>query len=178
MKPIKVDKLPVDGLSIDGLIEQSWLKEMAEERLLGFVPSGPLEVRGELVKSGQDLLFKGRVKGKIGLSCGRCLDPFLEKFDLPVRSEWRVIPIPSKSSAKEGGSQIEDLETGSIREGVLDLRERILEEVILTIPIQPLCRETCLGLCPKCGENKNTNRCDCKSKEGANPFSVLKNVKV
>jgi uncharacterized protein len=178
LKPIKVDKIPAEGLSFDFPIEQSWLKEIAEERPLGFVPSGPLEVCGELIKSGQDLLFKGRVKGKIGLSCGRCLEPFLKTFDLPVRSEWRLIAAPAKSSAREGGSRIEDLETGTIKEGVLDLRERILEEVILTIPIQPLCRETCLGLCPLCGENKNTNPCNCKSKEGANPFSVLKNLKV
>jgi uncharacterized protein len=179
MKPIKVDKIPAEGLSIDGLIEQSRLKEMAEEGPLGFVPSGPLEVRGELIKSGPDIFFKGRVKGKMGLSCGRCLEPFSSGFDIPVRSEWRLIPAPSKSSAKkEGVSQIEDLETGLIKEGVLDLTERILEEVILAIPIQPLCRETCLGLCPLCGENKNTNPCNCKSKEGATPFSVLKNLKV
>ncbi len=74
--------------------------------------------------------------------------------------------------------QVEDLETGLIKEGVLDLAERILEEVILTIPIQPLCRENCLGLCPICGENKNINPCNCKAKDGPSPFSVLKDLKV
>jgi uncharacterized protein len=88
-----------------------------------------------------------------------------------------LISSSSKSSEKDNAFQIEDLETGLIEEGVLDLSERILEEVILTVPIQPLCRESCLGLCPICGENRNINPCQCKSKEEGGPFSVLKNFK-
>ena len=48
MKPIKVDTIPVDGLSIDFQLEPAWLMEIAQERPLGFIPSGPVEVRGEL----------------------------------------------------------------------------------------------------------------------------------
>lgn len=178
MKPIKVDSIPSQGFLIDFLLEPAWLKEISIERPLGFVPSGPLEVQGELTKSGQGILFRGKVMGKIRLQCGRCLEPFLKSLEIPVRSEWRLISSPLKSSDKEGTVQIEDQETGLIKEGVLDLTERILEEVILTIPIQPLCRETCLGLCPICGENKNLNPCNCKPKEGISPFSALKNYKV
>jgi len=176
MKPIKVDNIPADGLSIDFLLEHTWLKEISKERSLGFVPSGPLEVQGELTKTGQGILFRGKVKGKLRLQCGRCLEPYLKTLEVPVGSEWRLISSPSKSSEKDSVFQIEDLETGLIKEGVLDLSERILEEVILTIPIQPLCRESCLGLCPICGENRNTNPCQCKSKEEAGPFLVLKKI--
>lgn len=178
MKQIKVDSIPSQGLLIDFLLEPAWLKEISAGRPLGFVPSGPLEVLGELTRTGQSILFRGKVRGKIRLQCGRCLEPFLKTLEIPVNSEWRLIPSPSKPSAKEGTVQIEDLETGLVKEGVLDLAERILEEVILTIPIQPLCRETCLGLCPICGENRNLNPCNCKPKEGTSPFSVLKNYKV
>jgi len=178
MKPIKVDTIPADGLSLDFLLEHTWLKEISKERGLGFGPSGPLEVRGELTKTGQGILFRGEVKGKIQLQCGRCLEPYLQNLEVPVGSEWRLISSPSNSSEKDSAFQIEDLETGLVKEGVLDLSERILEEVILTIPIQPLCRESCLGLCSICGENRNTNPCQCKSKEGGGTFSVLKNFKV
>ena len=178
MKPIKVDSIPSQGLLIDFLLEPAWLKGISAERPLGFVPSGPLEVQGELTKTRQGILFRGKVMGKIRLHCGRCLEPFLETLEIPVRSEWRLISNPLKPSDKEGTLQIEDLETGLVKEGVLDLAERMLEEVILTIPIQPLCRETCLGLCPICGENKNVNPCNCKPKEGTSPFSVLKNFKL
>jgi uncharacterized protein len=180
MKPIKVDTIPVEGLSIDFLLEPAWLKEIAQERPLGFVPSGPVEVQGKLTKTGQGILFRGRIRGKLKLSCSRCLEPFLKTLDETVGLEWRLISAPLKPADKEKevGLQIEDLETGLIQEGVLDLSERILEEVILAIPIQPLCRESCLGLCPVCGENRNSNPCNCKSKEKKGPFSVLKNLKV
>jgi uncharacterized protein len=180
MKPIKVDTIPVDGLSVDFLLEPGWLKEIARERPLGFVPSGPVEVRGELTKTGQGILFRGRISGKLQLQCGRCLEPFLKTLDEPVGLEWRLISTQLKPSdkEKETGLQIEDLETGLIQEGVLDLAESILEEIILSIPIQPLCRESCLGLCPVCGENRNITLCSCKSKEKDGPFSVLKKLKI
>jgi len=179
MKPIKVDTIPLEGLFVDFLLEPAWFKEIAQERSLGFVPSGPVEVQGELTKTGQGILFRGRVKGKIKLHCSRCLEPFLKTIDEPVGLEWRLISTPFKPADKEkdAGLQIEDLETGLIQDGVLDLAESILEEVILAIPIKPLCRESCLGLCPICGEDRNTNPCNCKSREGANPFSFLKNLK-
>jgi uncharacterized protein len=180
MKPIKIDTIPVEGLSIDFQLEPAWLKEIAQERPLGFVPSGPVEVQGELTKTGQGLLFRGRIGGKIRLQCGRCLETFLKTLEEPVGLEWRLILNPLKPSDKEKEAdwRIEDLETGLIQDGVLDLSENILEEVILIIPIQPLCRESCLGLCPVCGENKNMNPCQCQSKVENGPFSVLKKLKV
>jgi uncharacterized protein len=180
MKLIKIDTIPADGLSIDFRLEPAWLKEIAQERPLGFVPSGPMEVQGELKKTGQGILFRGKISGKIRLQCSRCLDSFLKTLEEPVGLEWRVVSSPSNSSdkGKETSLQIEDLETGLIQDGFLDLSENILEEVILAIPIQPLCRESCLGLCPVCGENKNTNLCHCKAKDESGPFSVLKKLKV
>ena len=180
MKPIKIDTIPAEGLPVDFLLEPAWFKEMAQERPLGFVPSGPVEVHGELTKSGKGILFRGRIRGKIRLQCGRCLESFLKILDEPVGLEWRLISTPLKPSdqEKEIGLQIEDLETGQIQDGILDLSESILEEMILSIPIQPLCRESCLGLCPVCGENKNANVCHCQTKEKDGPFSVLKNLKV
>jgi uncharacterized protein len=178
MKTVKIDSIPLEGLDIHFLLDQNRLEEILQERPLGFVPSGPLEVQGELIKSGQDLLFKGRIRGRIGLACGRCLEAFLRDVDLPVRSEWRLKTAPGKPSGKDGTSQIEDLETGLTQEGTLNLEDRILEEIILAVPMLPLCDENCLGLCPVCGENRNINPCTCKSGGGTNPFSVLKDLKV
>lgn len=178
MKQIKIDSIPAQGLLVDFLLEPAWLKEISEERPLGFVPSGPLEVQGEVTRTGEGILFRGKIWGRIRLSCGRCLESYLKPLEEPVGAEWRLISAPSKSSEKEAAIQIEDLETGLIQEGVLDLPERILEEVILTIPIQPLCRDNCLGLCSICGENRNTTPCSCKSKVETRPFSVFKDLKV
>jgi uncharacterized protein len=178
MKQIKLDSIPPSGFGLDFLLEPAWIKEMAQERPLGFIPSGPLEIEGELRRTGEGILFRGTVRGKIRLNCGRCLESFLKPLEEPVSAEWRLVSSPSKAADQDGGLQIEDLDTGQIQEGVVDLGVRVLEEVILTLPIQPLCREGCLGLCPMCGENKNLNPCHCQTKERSSPFSVLKNLKV
>src|SRR5438046_2687002 len=44
---------------------------------------------------------------------------------------------------------------------VLIIDEEIREAVILGIPMKPLCKESCAGLCPRCGEDRNQGPCRC-----------------
>ena len=44
----------------------------------------------------------------------------------------------------------------------LDLREAIRQNLLLALPMQPLCKETCAGLCPQCGKNLNEGSCNCQ----------------
>jgi uncharacterized protein len=37
------------------------------------------------------------------------------------------------------------------------------EQFFLTLPMKPLCRPDCQGLCPVCGKNRNREQCDCKA---------------
>ena len=45
--------------------------------------------------------------------------------------------------------------------GVLDLTEALREQILLALPMQPLCRADCQGLCVQCGKNLNEGTCDC-----------------
>ena len=36
------------------------------------------------------------------------------------------------------------------------------EQFYLALPMKPLCREACKGLCPNCGTNLNEATCDCQ----------------
>jgi uncharacterized protein len=49
----------------------------------------------------------------------------------------------------------------------LDLGEVVREQVLLGLPLKPLCREDCHGLCPRCGKNRNAGACGCKPEEEA-----------
>ena len=49
----------------------------------------------------------------------------------------------------------------------LDLGEVIREQVLLGLPLKPLCREDCQGLCPRCGKNRNAGPCGCTPEEEA-----------
>lgn len=47
----------------------------------------------------------------------------------------------------------------------LDLDELVYTEVIVSLPMKHLCKETCKGICPKCGKNLNDGECGCPKKE-------------
>lgn len=56
----------------------------------------------------------------------------------------------------------------------LDISDDIRSEMLLALPVNFLCREDCLGLCPFCGGNRNENPCDCREKNsGGDVWSAL-----
>jgi uncharacterized protein len=65
------------------------------------------------------------------------------------------------------------------RGSVLTLDSFFSEVVACAMPIQPMCREDCVGLCPICGVDRNENRCDCRVEEVKlkSPFAVLEKLR-
>src|SRR5262249_1693731 len=68
----------------------------------------------------------------------------------------------------------EELETGWYRGGEIDLSGFVHELICLALPVKPLCREECAGLCPRCGVDRNAGACGCPEPAGDSPFAVLK----
>jgi uncharacterized protein len=60
---------------------------------------------------------------------------------------------------------------------VIDLADVIREQLYLALPMKPLCREDCLGLCPVCGQNRNTTPCTCKTEWVDPRMDALRNLK-
>ncbi len=50
-------------------------------------------------------------------------------------------------------------------EEIIDITEDIRQEIMFAYPVQPLCKESCKGLCQKCGKNLNEGNCLCKSSQ-------------
>ena len=59
----------------------------------------------------------------------------------------------------------------------LELAPMLREQVILSNPMHPLCKDDCAGLCPHCGKNLNEGRCACPEEAPTTPFQVLRSVK-
>ena len=86
-------------------------------------------------------------------------------FDLTVTPsiEARFVPSPTgRGDEQELGA--DDLETDVYDQGTLDLNALLETETSLALPMKPLCREECRGLCPVCGENRNTTACACEER--------------
>ena len=153
---------------VNQVLDRDWLKEQIRERNLVFSPVGPFSLSGDLYSSGSEIIFRGRMGAEFRLPCGRCLEEYPIKMSGPLEAHWRIIEAlgPRSGRNPDQGTQIEDLDTGAVLEGGVDLFETLLEQVILNLPMQPLCRDSCLGLCPTCGENKNIQPCRCAENEG------------
>ena len=151
---------------------------------------GPVTFTGTLARRGDRFQLKGRVIATLQLSCGRCLTPFPRPVDTTVDLTYlpERPPVVAAKDAVKGPAkgakapaveqdvelQDEDLDTAYYRDHVLDLAEMLREQFYLALPMQPLCRPDCRGLCPSCGIDRNVDTCQCKTEWVDPRLSVLK----
>jgi uncharacterized protein len=104
----------------------------------------------------------GQATTTLELSCSRCL----EGFPVPVTTAFDLTYLPS-DRAPAGGGEVEvgdeDINTAYYQHGEIDLAELIHEQLYLVLPMKPLCKDDCQGLCPLCGANRNTTACTCEA---------------
>lgn len=119
----------------------------------------PVRLAFDIFKDGEQFHLVGGVKATLRLACGRCL----EDFSFPVDAGFDVLYLPHAQNAGEGEVEVEDddLATAYYQDDQIDLGQLVREQFYLAIPMKPLCREGCKGLCPECGTNLNTGSCNC-----------------
>lgn len=137
-------------------------------------------VRIRAHRMGQDVYLEGTLEGALSLECGRCLvryrSPLREPFRLVLEPAGaRVPPEPeaARDLARLGMCLGDELEMGWFQGPEIDLRSLLREVVALAVPVQPLCREDCRGLCPRCGVDRNRESCACEAERPASPFAAL-----
>ena len=117
----------------------------------------------------------GRVKTVIELSCSRCLDGFAT----PVDEAFDVLYLPHApaGSGEERMVEDDDLSTAFYSDNVIDLGQLMQEQCYLAVPMKPLCRDDCRGLCPVCGTNFNTGSCECRPAWVDSRLAVLEQLR-
>jgi uncharacterized protein len=110
----------------------------------------------------EGILVGGPLSGSMTLTCARCLKPFEAPFDLRVEEMFAV----------GAGPQDDEYPVG---DGFIDLEPMFRDAVMLAMPFAPLCRAECLGLCDRCGADRNLNECACPPEAAAGwaPLSSL-----
>ncbi|MCK7469944.1 MAG: DUF177 domain-containing protein [Desulfomicrobium escambiense] len=94
----------------------------------------------------------------VRLSCGRCLAEFIGPLATDFALTYaREAPAEAGRRAEPETHEVEAEEAGLIyfRGEEIDLTDGIQEQVILALPLRPLCREDCKGLCAACGADLN-----------------------
>jgi len=99
---------------------------------------------------------------------------------MPISEEFEGLYLTLKEAPREDEVELspDDMEIGFLREEAVEVEEILKERIWLSIPMKPLCKEDCKGLCPTCGKDLNEGECDCP-KEAIDPrFAVLKDLKL
>ena len=120
------------------------------------VPEGDiveLDIRLESVTEG--VLASADIYAIAHGECIRCLDPVEVVVDRKIQELYRYEPTNEKGRKKRRDDEDVDLEGEEelqMEGDLMDLEIPVIDAIILTLPVNPLCSEECLGLCPDCGE--------------------------
>jgi uncharacterized protein len=117
------------------------------------LPAG-LGVALEATPTGADVLVRGRLNGTVRLACRRCLREIEQPLEEEVTWLFRAGLSPAEAET-EGVYAL----PAKARE--IDLAPAVREQILLAVPLYPLCSESCRGLCPRCGADLNQGPCSC-----------------
>jgi uncharacterized protein len=110
------------------------------------VPAGaPVDVDLELESLSDGIVVTGHVRAPWEAACRRCLGPAGGTLDVEVQELYQVHPESDEAFALDGD--------------LLDLEPVVREALLLELPLAPLCRADCAGLCPECGADRNVTDC-------------------
>ncbi len=142
--------------------------------------SKPFSWTVSITNVGGALLVAGSVAGEVVTSCSRCLEDATFSVDGEVEGYFLI------EGEGEAPDDMEEDEFDVLPEdNKLDLEPLLRAAIYVELPLIPLCREDCAGLCATCGANLNLGPCGCENDAPAsddgvnpnNPFSVLKGIK-
>ena len=125
---------------------------------------GPVRWRGEIRFVDPGFLLTAKISYQQTLGCQRCLEPLVQQVEEDV--QLLLVPGAAMPASPEHALEAEELGLVEVPEdGELELRPLLIEQIQLNVPMKPLCREGCAGLCPTCGANLNEGACGCQTEE-------------
>jgi uncharacterized protein len=162
---IQISEIPAEGLHL----EHS--EDVGSESVRIMTP---VSVDLRVDKKGAEVILRGRVTGDVELNCGRCLQPFIVRVDTPVDITYH--PVEEFSREEHYELRGDELDMAFYRDDMLDIGELSVEQMILAVPMKPLCAAMCKGICPKCGTDLNASTCSCTDRETDPRLRVLEQL--
>jgi len=136
----------------------------------------PVAVTVKITRMQEDVLAQGEAHTVARCQCARCLEAV--EVELSGRFEALYVADTGAYATRAGRRDFEwaDQRVNFYTEGTIDLDEEIRQCIVLALPMKPLCRPDCAGLCPSCGKNLNNGPCGCKSEPRQDVWDQLRKV--
>ena len=132
-------------------------------------------VNGKVRLSGNEVFVNGHVETRAQVECDRCLKP----VELPINADFTLEYIRDSDYESSEVAELTEAEMlVSVFDGKgIDVDEIVKEQILLAVPTRMLCGEDCKGICPQCGTDLNTGKCDCVTDDIDPRWAALKTLK-
>ncbi len=167
---IIVSKIPDEGVEIHSIETAHSLGVSPLDLILDDV----VQIDAMVNRKERVFFVDGTIRTTLHLTCSRCAG----EFSYPVNTSFycQEQPFSNYNTDVEAVLHKGDLDIDHYTGDEVELNNIFREQVILSMPMHPLCKRDCRGLCPKCGQNQNMINCDCRDEEEESPFSVIKKL--
>lgn len=162
---VSIRDIPKEGLELPLSGEEDILSDALKRVELPKGMRVDPGIRGllRLRKEDANVLLSGHVEATVHVPCSRCLTDcalaMVADLDLVIRPMQTAAPVLEEEFVEEA------LDVAFIDDDEIDPGEAILQELVLEVPMKPLCKDDCPGLCPRCGALKGSPDCTCPPEE-------------
>jgi uncharacterized protein len=169
--------IPAEGrefsFSDPGLWVEPW-----QEFGLPYEMVDPLSASFTVLPQKEGYLITGMLSGKVAVPCDRCA----ASSEVEIGARFQEFESTTSVVDDETDAEAEEEKSSLLRETgqgwELDAAGLLWEQFQLAMPVKPLCRPDCRGLCPVCGVDMNVATCECERDEGDPRLAVLRGLKI
>ena len=172
---LSVSKIPEGGINLQFEKDGEWFRGLLPESGQCDFVLDRIDVVCTVRRTKDAVFMEGTASTTMDVPCCRCLEP--TRMPVGCSFKYTFVPLPSHPQ-EDWELRADDLDFAYYEEDTIDLDALIFEQIILQVPIKPLCTETCKGLCPHCGIDLNAASCLCQAETFDERLAALKQFKV
>ncbi len=156
---------------LDYTEKDQWLRTTIEEAEESPANAAKLNqsVHFDIRKTQEFVFLKAHYDFHLGMLCSRCAKVITvsikSNFESLLTKEKDYNPISGTSHgiaySAPTGSTGQEMEVQTLENDYIELEEVLKEQIYLQLPVQPLCKEDCKGICATCGQDQNIEPCQC-----------------
>ncbi len=146
--------------------------------------SGPVDARqltgrAKVTRLGAGLLVQGNVAAQVDVECSRCLERITMPVEGTLEEQFQpTVDVDTGAPVNKADYEENDLSFDIDSNHMMDLSEPVRQALLVGMPMKPLCKADCKGLCPQCGANWNDGSCDCRSETVDERWSRLRELRL
>ena len=170
---LSVKEMELRKVRFDETLEPGQI-EFASENLEQVTPLHAVGTAELFKNTGGEVRVQGRYTVELKAVCDRCL----VETRFPLDAGFDLFYQPASNIARDEEIEIHagEVEIGFYEAGGLELDDLLREQILLALPMQRVCSESCKGICPVCGKNRNQSDCDCRTVPADDRWGALRKL--